>query len=484
MSGESDQLTWQSAWSLRERMAAKELSPVEVTEHFLDRIGQLDSDLHAFITVDPEGALDQARAAERAILAGEELGPLHGVPLGIKDQFWTKGLRTTGGSAVFKDFVPTEDSVHAERVRRAGAVILGKTNTPEFGLYGRTVNRVAQESRNPWNVELTTGGSSGGSAGGLAGGLFPLAIGSDGGGSIRLPAAYCGVYGIHPSNGRVPRHGSFGGALTCSGVGPMSRDVRDSAILFGVMAGPDPRDPTCMLDEPPDYLSNLDAGMENFRIAWTSDYGMVDEPAVDMAFVRAAKAAAERFQDLGAVVEEISPDFGEWQLAFGTVSAADRYASLGERLYGDPVTRQQLTSYGAKMFGDARTITGAEYSRALRVQFDTSRRLREAMNGYDLLLTPTTLLPPQPASGLAGAGQSDPGGSPAYGSYASIVNFTGFAAASVPCGFVGGLPAGLQIISRPNEEAAVFRASRAYEAAFPWADHYSAGPTAGQGARP
>ncbi|HTV70074.1 MAG TPA: amidase, partial [Rhizobiaceae bacterium] len=219
---------WASAWQLRQAIVARRLSATEVARHFIARIEALDSRIHSFITLSADAALDQAQAVDRRIARGEAVGPLAGVPVSIKDQFWTKGIRTTGGSCVYADHVPQEDSLHVARVKAADGIIIGKTNTPEFGMFWRTVGGVAPECLNPWDSRRTSGGSSGGAAAGVSAGFGPLALGSDAGGSIRLPSAMCGVLGVLPSNGRVPRHGAFGSTIFFSGVGPITRDVRDA----------------------------------------------------------------------------------------------------------------------------------------------------------------------------------------------------------------------------------------------------------------
>ena len=235
-------------------IAGKHVSPVELTQLYLDRIEDLDGRLSSYLTVTADEALARAREAEAAVTRGDELGPLHGLPISIKDLELTAGTRTTGGSLAFEDRVPTEDSVVVDRIRKAGAVILGKTNTPEFGLLGSTENRLGDHCRNPWNTERTTGGSSGGAGASVAAGLCSLASGSDGGGSIRIPSSYCGVYGIKPTQGRVPRYGGAAApsiANQFSQSGPMTRTVRDSAVLLQVLAGPDPRDASAMREAPP-----------------------------------------------------------------------------------------------------------------------------------------------------------------------------------------------------------------------------------------
>ena len=238
---DNDDLAFTSTTELRALIASGEVSPVEVTELYLDRIDRLDSRLNSYLTVSADHAIDSAREAEAAVARGDALGPLHGVPISIKDLELTRGIRTTGGSLAFQDRVPDEDSAVVERVRAAGAVILGKTNTPEFGLLGHTQNLLGDHCRNPWNTERTSGGSSGGAGAAVAAGLCSLATGSDGGGSIRIPSSFCGVYGIKPTQHRVPMYAgaaSAGVFNMFSQSGPMTRTVADSAVLLQVMAGP------------------------------------------------------------------------------------------------------------------------------------------------------------------------------------------------------------------------------------------------------
>ena len=238
-------LAFTSATEIRRLFLNKELSPVELTRLFLDRIDAIDGQLNSYLTISAEEALDLAREAEKAMMNGIDKGPLHGVPVSIKDLEMTKGTRTTGGSLIYRDRIPAADSTVVERVRAAGAIILGKTNTPEFGLLGHTQNLLGDHCRNPWNTELTTGGSSGGAGSSLAAGLCSLATGSDGGGSIRIPASFCGIYGIKPTQGRVPLYPGISGPVTVnhfSQSGPMSRTVEHSALLLQVMAGHDLRD--------------------------------------------------------------------------------------------------------------------------------------------------------------------------------------------------------------------------------------------------
>ncbi|MCH7621041.1 MAG: amidase, partial [Chloroflexi bacterium] len=299
---ESD-MSFAPATELRQKIAAKEVSIVELTELFYRRIERLNPQLNAYLSLCPDQALAAAKQAQEAVQRGDSLGPLHGIPISIKDLEATQGIPTTMGSTIFQDRVPEVDSVVVERVRRAGAIILGKTNTPEFGQSGTTENLLGDACRNPWNTERTAGGSSGGAAAALASGLCTLATGSDGGGSIRIPASFTGVFGIKPSQGRVPRYGGYGqpAANHFSQSGPMSRTVADTALLLQVLAGPDPRDPTSMREPPPDFSSGLNQGVGGLRMAWSPDLGYA---GVDPEVVSITEKAAQVFTELGAKVDE------------------------------------------------------------------------------------------------------------------------------------------------------------------------------------
>lgn len=465
---DTDDLAWLPAWKLRDLYAGRRLSPVEVVAHLLDRIERLDASLHSFITVAGDAAMEQARSAEQQFRRGVEPPPLCGVPVSIKDLFWTRGMRTTGGSLLYKDHVPTEDSVYAQRVLAAGGIVIGKTNTPEFGLAGRTLNRVAAECLNPWDRTRTPGGSSGGAAAATAAALCPIAIGSDAAGSIRVPSAFCGVFGLYPSYGRVPRYGGFGGSLFFSAIGPLSRDVRDAATLLQVLSGADRRDPVSRRDEPPDYLAQLDAGVAGLRLAWLPDVRAHGGAAADAAAAEVIAAVARtalRFVDLGAAVDEADVKLGieEIEEAFWMILDADRYALIGQQLFEDAATRGLLTAYTRERFLSGRAVSAPEYVRALRVRMGFIARMESIFERYDLLLTPV-VGSVAPAIGSAWSVS----GSRVQNAYVIPVSFSGFAAAAVPAGLVSGLPVSLQIIAPPNREDLLLCACRALETAQPW----------------
>ena len=462
-----DDLAFTAASDLRPLIDSRQVSIVELTELFLRRIQALNPTLNAYLTVTGDEAIASARSAEQALLRGEARGYLHGIPISIKDLEMTDGIRTTLGSIVFKAHVPEQDSIVVERVRKSGAIILGKTNTPEFGFSGTTENRLGDACRNPWNTERTTGGSSGGAGAAVAAGLCTLATGSDGGGSIRIPSSFCGTYGIKSSQGRVPRYGGVGRPAynTFSQSGPLTRTVRDSALLLQVLAGPDRRDPGCMRDEPPDFVAALDQDVTGLRLAWSPDLGYA---AVDAEVGTNAYNAARMFEELGCTVEEpglvLSDPFPSFWDAFSTAG----YTSYGH-LLGEHA--DELTKYARITLEHGREMTAADYSRALVYIVQLQAKMETLFEQYDLLLTPTTAVPAFPV----GEHPTIIGGTPVqpfwgYTPFTFPFNMTMQPAASIPCGFsADGMPIGLQIIGRRGDESTVFSASAAFERVCPWA---------------
>ena len=453
---------------LVEMVTKKAVSPVELTELCLRRIEELNPKLNAFLTVSGDEAIAAARSAEKAATGGQKLGPLHGIPISVKDLEATAGIRTTFGSLFFKDHVPDSDSGTVERVRESGAIILGKTNTPEFGMRGTTENKLGDACRNPWDTARTPGGSSGGATAALAAGLCPLATASDAGGSIRIPGSFSGVYGIKPTLGRVPR---FGGVAKpapnpVAQPGPMARTVRDTAMLLQVLAGPHDRDANMLRQTPPDFLDGLNSGVKGLRIAWSPDLGY---GTVDPEVAKITAEAARVFEELGASVDEpgvaMEQPFGR----MGAIAAANAYASYGHHLEESP---DHLTDYARGRLEKGRQVTGVEYALALRELELLKFQMATLLETYDLLMTPTMAVTAfevgqHPAEIAGRPVERDWGFNP----FNVVFNLTGQPAASVPCGFsAGGLPIGLQIVGRMWDEVTVLRASAAFEQARPWAD--------------
>src|SRR3989440_7161117 len=300
-------LHWQSATTLARLIRQKKVSPVEVLGAILDRIDKLNPRLNAFVTLTDAAARYQAKAAERALgRRSARLGPLHGVPFSVKDLVNTKGVRTTFGTPFYRDNVPSEDAPMVERLKAAGAIMLGKTNTPTFGWIGATHNLLFGPTRNPWNLGRTPGGSSGGASAAAAAGLGPLHVGTDGGGSIRIPASCAGIYGFKASYGRIPIH-PVSGAWSLSHAGPMTRTVADAALMLNVCAGPDERDQYSLPAARADYVKALSGSLKGWRVAWTDDLGFADvvDPEVSTVCARAARA----FRELGCRVEEVQPSW-------------------------------------------------------------------------------------------------------------------------------------------------------------------------------
>lgn len=460
-----DDLCFLSALDLRDRYRRRDLSPVELTEAVLARIDRLNPRLTAFVTVTPELALEQARAAERAY-AAPDAGPLAGIPISIKDLTPTRGIRTARGSLIDPEWVPDEDPPVVERAYAAGAVMLGKTNTPELGWKGDSGNRLVGPTHNPWRHGRTAGGSSGGGAAAVAAGLGPLAQGSDGAGSVRIPAAFCGIFGLKPSFGLVAQYpASAVGDL--SHLGPMTRTVRDAALFLDVAAGADPRDRLSWSPPPgTSYLAACDGGVAGLRVAWSPDLGYA---RIDPAVLAPIERAARRFADLGCEVELVDPALETpWPLLDVMWSTA-----MAGYFSGRLDTVRDLLDPGLlEVVEHGRTFSAEALAAALIRRNDYAQRLRRFMQPYDLLLTPA--LPVTAfAAGADEPERADPDDDTPieWTPFTYPFNLTGQPAAAVPCGFVDGLPVALQIVGRWRDDATVLRAAAAFEAMAPWAHH-------------
>lgn len=470
---------WQMpATELVARIGARELSPVEVTDAVLDRMDRLNPVLHAFC--EPTHELARSTAAEVAerIAHGEPVGPLAGVPIGIKDLISVKGVRMEMGSPIYRGFVPDEDDVVVERVRAADAVILGKTTAPEFGFSGAGHSPVAPAARNPWNIQMTPGGSSSGSAAAVAAGIGPLAVGTDGGGSVRIPSAHCGIYGFKPSMGRVPlypgaRDERFPGASSWESlahIGPLTRTVADAALLTSVMAGPDPRDRLSLPSGDIDWLAAPRGSIGGLRVAFSPDWGYLNvDPSVREI---AARAAAVFEKELGCTVQEAHPGWDDpfaafWAVVVGDTDLAGMRSLLGEH--------SDVSPHVVDLIG--RNWTAEELTSARMVRKAVNNKMWRLMADYDLLLTPTLAVPPFPLHTQGPEvidGRMVP--STAWLGFTFPINLTGQPAATVPAGFTeDGLPVGLQIVGRHLADADVLRASAAFESVAPWAQHWPTG---------
>ncbi len=459
------EICYMSAGDLGRLVRKGEISPVEIIEAHLSRIGATEPILNSFITLLPDEALAAARAAERDIAAGRYRGPLHGIPVGLKDLFNTAGVRTTSGSRIFDTFVPAEDCTVAARFRDAGAILLGKLNMHQFA-YGPTgENPDYGHMHNPWNPELVSGGSSGGSGSAAAAGQCAITTGSDTGGSIRIPAALCGIVGLKPTYGRVSRHGLTPLAWSMDHPGPMVRTVEDAAITMNVIAGYDPRDIASANLPAPDYTAALTGDIRGLRIGAPRQYF---EAPLDPEVRQGVDTALSLLSELGAEVREVDfPEFSDAAAISTAILMSEASAALRDVLIndGDKIYEPVRLRLEAGLF-----ISAADYLRAQQSRSLFDRAARRLMEGVDLLAGPTEpVTAPLLLQHRVPAGEQEIGVVAALTQYTRPYNITGFPAVSVPCGFSAeGLPIGLQLAGRPFDEETVLRAAHAYEQATEW----------------
>jgi amidase len=439
---------------------SRRTSPLEVMEAVLERIDAVNPQVNAIVTLAREAALWDARRATAALKRGAPLPPLFGIPIGVKDVTVTKGIRTTHGSKLFADHVPDEDALVVQRLREAGAIVIGKTNTPEFAFGPNTINTVFGATRNPWNLALTSGGSSGGSAAGLATGMFPLAEGTDLGGSLRGPASYCGVVGFRTTPGLIPRAPSSLAWDTYSVEGPMARTIADTALMLSVMAGPDDRSPISYDVDTRELLAATKApSVKGWRIAWSADLGGLATVDDDVRAV--VERAIGVFRSLGARVERAAPDMSDVPEIVRTSRGLLMVARHADKL---PEHRAILQEGLVENTEQGLALSSREIAKGELLRTQQWQRVRAFLETRDLLAMPTMATPAFPVEQPHAKGMAR-----SFLTYAWSV--MGLPAISIPCGFTkDGLPVGLQIVGRRRGEAAVLRAAAAFEAAQPWAD--------------
>lgn len=461
MPATTDAERW-SAGTTARLIARREVSAVEVMEWTLKRIDRLELDpgLRAFLTIAAQSALATAAAADRAVAEGVQLGPLHGVPIGVKDLEWTAGIRTTYGSPKFRDFVPSEDSIVVERLRAAGAIVVGKTNTSEFGLLGETRNPLIGETRNPWNPERTVGGSSGGSAAAVAAGMVPVAVGSDTGGSIGCPAAMCGVFGMKPTRGLVPTWPDPGDSRLLLDSGPIARTVADARLMLEALAGPDQRDPTSYVE-----AQTSDAQSSPLRIAWSPDW---DRLAVDPEVRSTTTAAVSVFERLGHHVEASTPEVGDPFEILLPIVAADTCAFL-ER------GELELSDLSADAAAEVELLgvpSIVEFVSALNALTGFRRSVDAFFERFDLMVTPATAVPAFPLAVPPSTidGQAVEPRWSTFMPFQAAWNLAGAPTSSLPCGQTAdGLPIGLQVTAARGHDRTLLRVCAEFEQASPWA---------------
>jgi amidase len=451
-----------SAVEIARLIRAKKLSAREALAAHLTQIERVNPKVNAIVTLVPELAVAAAAKADEMQARGETLGPLHGLPVAHKDLLETRGIRTTFGSPLYKDNVPTEDDIVVERMRRAGAITIGKTNTPEFGSGSQTFNTVFGATRNPYDLSRTCGGSSGGAAVALACGLVPVASGSDTGGSLRNPAAFCNVVGFRPSPGRVPNPKAAFGWSTLSTSGCLGRSVADLALALSTIAGPDSRAPLSISEPGERFSRPLDRSFKGVRVAWFKDLGGVP---FDPRVLAVIDAQRKTFQSLGCVVEQAEPDFAPAEIAFRVLRAWNTANTYGERFHAHPEAfKDTLTGE----IEEGLRLTGTDVARAETAHGQLWRRFQGFLDKYEYFVLPTTQLPPfdvdtpypRQIAGVTFDNYID------WMKSCWYISATGNPAASVPAGFTPeGLPVGVQIVGRAKEDFSVLQLAHAFEQA-------------------
>ena len=462
---DASDLCYLSAGELSRLVRRKEVSPVEIIDAHLARIEATEPVLNSFITLLPDQARAAARRAEAEVRAGNYRGPLHGIPVGLKDLFNTGGVRTTSGSRIFDTFIPKEDCTVATKFREAGAILVGKLNMHQFA-YGPTgENPDYGHMHNPWDPELVTGGSSGGSASAAAAGQCAITMGSDTGGSIRIPAALCGIVGLKPTYGLVSRHGLTALSWCMDHPGPMVRTVEDAALTMNAIAGYDPNDVASASVPIPDYTTALTGDVRGLRIGVPKEFS---EAPVDDQVARAVRNAITLLGEMGATISEVSyPLFPYAQAISGAILMAEAAA----------YHRNLLAEHGEKLYQPVRlrleaglSISAADYLRGQQARAKFDQQGRELFKQVDLLAGPTEpITAPKLLETQVQIGEHLVGTTAALTQFTRPYNITGFPAISVPCGFSdAGMPIGLQLAARPFDELTVLRTAHAYEQATDW----------------
>ena len=458
---DAGELSYLTLTEAADGLRRKAYTPVDLTQACLKRIEDIDGRLHSFITVTVDLALRQAKKAEDELYYGNDRGPLHGLPIALKDLYATQGIRTTCHSAVLQDWLPDYDATAVAKLKQAGTILLGKLAMHEFAFGGPSVDAPFPAVRNPWNVEHIPGGSSSGAGAALAAGLCYGALGSDTGGSIRTPSAHCGIVGIKPTYGRVSRHGVVPLSWSLDHAGPMARSVHDCAILLQAIAGYDPEDPASAKVPVPDFCADLRQGVRGLRIGVPRAGWFDEQKGTDPETGAAFNAALKTLERLGASIVEIDGKaFSMARKANQTILIAEAYAYHERRLqqapekFGSSVRRRML---------EGAFLSAADYIVALRARTALNEEIGANFSRVDVFATPAAPRPPEAFERL------DPNEQNLRPSFTNPFNLTGLPAISLPCGFTSsGLPVGLQIVARPFEEATAFRVGYDYEQATEW----------------
>ena len=456
----SPEICFLTATELSRRIHARDLSAREVMEAHLAQIERVNPKVNAIVTLLPEQAMEQASAADKSLVRGRELGTLHGLPVAHKDLIPTRGIRTTSGSLAFKDFVPEEDGLIVERLKKAGAITTGKTNTPEFGAGSQTYNEVFGETLNPYDTSKTCGGSSGGAAVALACGMMPIADGSDMGGSLRNPASFCNVVGFRPSPGRVPTWPDLVGWFPLTVEGPMARTVQDIALMLSAISGPDPRSPISITEPGSLFSCPLERDFKGVRVAWSHDLGVLP---VDPRVTSVIEGQRHVFESLGCLVEDGEPDFRDADEIFKVWRAWRFELAFADLLKSH---RDQLKDTVIWNIQEGMKLSGPQIGRVERKRTELYHRVRKFMETYEFVILPVSQVPPfdvkqryvTEINGVKMDTYID------WMKSCYYITTVGLPAISVPCGFTtGDLPVGVQIVGRHQDDLGVLQLAYAFE---------------------
>jgi len=464
----SDNIFFKPAYELGEMVKSQEMTSEELTEKIIERIQRVNPIINAYCTTSFDMARDMAKKADTAVKNGEKLGLLTGIPISIKDLVSIKGVRTTFGSKIFENYIPEENSHVVNKLIDAGCVILGKTNTPEFGFKGVTDNKIFGVSRNPWNLERTPGGSSGGAAAATASGISPLAQGSDGGGSIRHPCSFCGVFGLKPSLGKVaiyPRVAIF--AQTLAAIGPITRYVKDAALMLDAMKGPYEGDRMSIPDDKVNYFKEVDEKPKKLRIGYSMNLGFAK--VIDEEVEKGVLDGVHKFENFGWMIEESKIKLRRPESPFYTLwtSKIGFYLKSKMKEWGDQIDPDlvQMAELGM-------TYSGGDVVKAMNNRRKICDIFHNYFKDYDILVTPATAVPAfklgmMYPSKINGKSVSPTGWQP----FSFPFNLTGHPTATIPCGWSSeGLPIGMQIVGKRYDELTVLQVSQAFEEIAPWQD--------------
>jgi Asp-tRNA(Asn)/Glu-tRNA(Gln) amidotransferase A subunit family amidase len=463
-----EDICFMAAYKMAEKIKSQELTSLEITETIIERIEKINPILNAYCTTTFDLARDMAKSADDAIKRGEKLGILQGIPTSIKDLFLTKGIRTTFGSMMYENNIPEDDEVVVNRLKKAGIIILGKTNTPEFGFAGVTHNLLFGKTCNPWNTERIPGGSTGGGAAAVASGLGPLALGNDGGGSVRIPAGCCGVFGHKPSLGRVPVFPRIElHAESYVHIGPIVRYVKDAALMLDAIKGPHDGDRYSLPEENISYTDEISNKPDKLKIAYSLNlgYAKVIDPDVERTVID----SVEKFKELGWQVENIKMKMRKPEISFYTFYTADYAFDLKSKL---KEWRDKMDPELVKMVDAGFGYSGQDLMKAMSQRTKIYEVFYGIFKNYDILITPTTAIPPFKLGIMFPPKINEKNVSPtAWMPFSFPFNLTGHPAASIPCGWSSeGLPIGMQIVGNRFKDLLVLQVAKAFEEISPWQD--------------